>query len=499
MPPSLKDFSKMRGFLWPIHKYEMKKFLPTAFMMFFVIFNYHIMRNTKDTLLVPIVGPEAIPFVKILILPLSILLVLLYTRLANFLSQEKVFYCGIFTFVVGFGVFYFVFLPYRHFFLPDPETVVRLQTTYPFLHHILSLYQTWIYVFFYFLAELWGGIALQFLFWQFANEITRVEESKRFYPMYAFIGHCSLIVAGYIGIVSANLQKIFGHIDGEDCDVILDVVVWAFMGGALVIVFLRRWITHHVLQNPFYYDAAASAAREKDQEVKLSLFESIRHVLSSPYIGLIMILILGYGVSNNILGLLFKKQLQIAFPLRSDYQYFMGKFTLFTGILTIILTFLFKGIIPKFGWYVAAMVTPVVLFVTGGIFFGFILFDVFLSPITAFIGLTPLVLAVGVSAFQQIISKSAKYSIFDPTKEMAYIPLDPYLKTRGKAAADVVGNSLSKASGGYIVSAILVVTMATDLLDVAWLLALIVMTIIWVWIKAVFLLNKRYTELLTKK
>ena len=39
------------------------------------------------------------------------------------------------------------------------------------------------------------------------------------------------------------------------------------------------------------------------------------------------------------------------------------------------------------------------------------------------LGTTPLMLAVFIGAAQNILSKGAKYSLFDPCKEMAYIPL----------------------------------------------------------------------------
>lgn len=58
--------------------------------------------------------------------------------------------------------------------------------------------------------------------------------------------------------------------------------------------------------------------------------------------------------------------------------------------------------------------------------------------------------AVLVGAAQNVFSKSAKYSLFDPCKEMAYIPLDQELQLKGKAAIDVVCNPLGKSGGSAI-------------------------------------------------
>lgn len=46
------------------------------------------------------------------------------------------------------------------------------------------------------------------------------------------------------------------------------------------------------------------------------------------------------------------------------------------------------------------------------------------APTLKALGVTPLMAAVLVGAAQNVFSKSAKYSLFDPCKEMAYIPLD---------------------------------------------------------------------------
>merc|ERR1711924_146855 len=109
-----------------------------------------------------------------------------------------------------------------------------------------------------------------------------------------------------------------------------------------------------------------------------------------------------------------------------------------------------RYIFRKIGWGTAALITPIVLFVTGIAFFSLVLFSDALTPSIASLGMTPLFAAVLVGAAQNIFSKSSKYSLFDPCKEMAYIPLDQETKVKGKAAIDVVCNPLGKSGGALI-------------------------------------------------
>ena len=46
----------MRNLLWPIHRYELKKFLPFLMMFFLVSFGYSVLRTMKDTLVVTVHG-----------------------------------------------------------------------------------------------------------------------------------------------------------------------------------------------------------------------------------------------------------------------------------------------------------------------------------------------------------------------------------------------------------------------------------------------------------
>jgi hypothetical protein len=60
-----EKLSKLRKAVFPIEGHEMKKFLMMSGMMFFIIYVYTVVRDTKDTLIVSHCGAEAITFLKV--------------------------------------------------------------------------------------------------------------------------------------------------------------------------------------------------------------------------------------------------------------------------------------------------------------------------------------------------------------------------------------------------------------------------------------------------
>jgi len=114
MARSKGEFSPLRAYFWPIHAYELRKFLPLLAMAFFIGFNYNILRNMKEAFLVTAEdgGAAVLPFIKVWgIVPGAFLLTFLYSRLNNCLKRDQVFYVMILIFLGFFTLFTFFIYP----------------------------------------------------------------------------------------------------------------------------------------------------------------------------------------------------------------------------------------------------------------------------------------------------------------------------------------------------------------------------------------------------
>lgn len=493
------EFGKWRSFFWPVHAFELKKVLPMFLMFFCISFNYTILRDTKDTLIVtaPGSGAEAIPFIKVwLVVPCAIVFMLIYAKLSNVLSKKALFYAVTMPFIIFFALFPTLIYPNREFLHPT-AAADALQSVLPQgLMGLVAIFRNWTYAAFYVLAELWGSVMLSLMFWGFANEISRVHEAKRFYALFGIGANVALLVSGPAIVFVSNIRKKIP--EGVDAwGISLNLLMAMVVVAGFVTMLSYWWINKHVLTDARFFDPSEMVKKKKEKP-KLSMKESFLYLAKSPYMGCLALLVICYGIAINIIEVTWKSQLKLQYPNANDYSTFMGYFSTFTGAVTVLMMLFVGGnVIRRFGWGKAAQITPVVLLITGVAFFSFVLFRENLTGFVALMGTTPLMLAVVIGTVQNILSKSSKYSLFDPTKEMAYIPLDQESKVKGKAAIDVVGARLGKSGGSLIQQGLLVGF--GSLAAITPYLGAVLCAIIVVWIIAARALNKRFVALTAPK
>jgi len=481
-------WSKIKSVIPPEN--ERKKVMPLAFMFFCILFNYTILRDTKDVLMItaPGSGAEVIPFIKTYVnLPAAIGFTGIYAKMCDSMDTKNVFYACVIPFLIFFSVFALGIYPNRGAIHPV-QFVEYLSTVLPAgFSPVLAIVQNWSFALFYVMAEMWGSVVSSLLFWGFANEVTTVDEAKKYYPLFGLGANVALIVSGqYVRWVS-NLRSTMAP--GVDAwAVSLRYLMGAVLGsgGALLATF--RHMQKTIVANKKPVEEKIS----KEKKPRMTMMESAKFLVSSPYIRDLAMLVISYGLCINIVEVSWKAKLKEAFPSPNEYSAFMGTFSSITGSVTLVMMLLGRTIFAKFGWRFAALVTPTMIGVTGLSFFALNYFSGIFAPITAALGTTPLMMAVIVGAAQNILSKSSKYALFDPCKEMAYIPLDRDSKTKGKAAIDVIGNPLGK-SGGALIQQILIFGVGS-LAAATPYFAVILMGMIYVWVKAANSLAGQFDE-----
>lgn len=488
------NFKGFRKIVWPVHSFETKKILPMAFIMFCILFNYTILRDAKDGLVItaPGSGAETISFLKLYgTLPFAVILMTIYAKLSTVFSKQKLFYTMIGFFIIFFVFFGYVLFPFKNTIHASSETLQGWKDSLPRLQWLLPLIANWTYSLFYIFSELWGTVGLSVLFWQFANEITKVEEAKRFYPLFGLVGNVGLLCSGYLLYYITN--KFSDLPPTERWEISLKWIILALLFCFFIILYLYYWVRKNVLTDPKLYDSTAeSAASKKEKKIRLSFSESLKIVFASKYLAYLAILVLGYGITINLVEVTWKSQMKLQYPDPAEYVKIMGLFSMTTGGTTIFLMLFGAYVLRTYGWFVGAMITPLVMLVTSSLFFSFIVFKDYTAAFLVSINMTPVLMAVIIGWSQNVITKGSKYSLFDPTKEIAYIPLPDNLKTQGKAAVDGVGGRLGKSGGGIIQQVLLISILGSTQITIAPYIAVISLVVIVLWILSVIgLKNER--------
>jgi len=492
--------SKLKDIFWPIKSSEVKLFAPMALMMMCLLFNFGTLRSIKDSLVVPNIGAEVISFLKLwFVLPSTVIFTVIYAKLSNMFNYEYVFYIIVSFFLSFFMLFVYVLFPNQEIYHPSSDLISSLILSYPNLKWFLYIGGKWSYALMYILCELWSVVIINLLFWQYANHIFDINSAKRFYPILAMVGNIGLVLAGNVlvsfsdvsGIADRYIPSSYASDIDFQCNAVFKPIIQSVVLSGIIAMILYRYIDRYILRS--FNGENNISASSKDTKTKLSVFESIKLILRSKYIGHIVLLVLCYGFLINILEGPWKSKVRELYPNTVDYLHFMGRFNIWMGISCVVFTIIGSNILRRCSWVRAALVTPYMLTCTGLIFFCFIIFA---KDIVSFLPeFNPIYFAVIIGAAQNILSKSTKYSLFDSTKEMAYMPLSIELKTKGKATVEVIGLKLGKSLGAFIQSFMFIlIPFATfDSVTVYLLGVFVVVMSIWVWnVKS---LNKEYIKL----
>lgn len=489
-------FGRMRSMFFPIHRHEWRKFLPMMAMLSLICFNYTILRNTKDSVVVTAAGAAVIPFIKVwVMLPTAVLLAFLFTALTNRYSQERVFYIMISGFLACYALFAYVLYPNREALHAHALADAMVQWLPEGCAGLINMVRYWSFTGFYVMSELWSSMIMSTIFWGFANEITTLGEARRFYGVLSIANNLASILASEAAVLLSSWINATSTAADGGWETILQVYVSAVIVAGLGAIAIFWWMNRAVLQAP-EFDALHAARTAPKMKKKLSIKQSFAYLSNSKYLMCLACIVIAYNLVISLVEIVWKDKLFQLHSFTVDYNNYISHLTTATCLISSAAALFMPRIIARFGWTTTALITPVVMLLTCGGFFTF-LFMQDISISIAILGASPLAIAVFFGAAQNCLSKAAKYSVFDATKEMAFIPLDHDTKLKGKAAIDGVGSRLGKSGGSLVHQGLLMVFV--QLTYITPYVAAILFGVIILWILAAKTLGELFNALVAKK
>lgn len=491
-------FSRIRSYLWPIYRHELVKFVPLFLIFFLVGFDYSLLRSTKDALVItaPASGAETLPFLKVwAIIPMAFLFTFIFTRVSNRFVREKIFYFMMSLFIGFFLLFMFFLYPYQDTLHPH-GLCDKIQKMLPQgFQGFIAMFRNWTFSLFYIMSEMWSTIIMTVLLWGFANDVTSVNDAKRYYGLLGISINLSGIVAG--SIATSMSQNVFNpHLPfGATA---WDQTIFLLSGLLILSGIACMGLFRYIHVKGFGYNSASYHAENRETDkVKMGLRKNFSYLAKSKYLICIAVIVVTYNIAINLIEVVWKDQVKQLYPNPSHFNAYMGQVQTWTGILaTVISIFVSGSVIRKFSWTASAMFSPLILLTTGIAFFFFFFFkDSSFASFAALFGVTPIALCVFFGSLQNCLARASKFTLFDATKELSFIPLSKECKQKGKAAIDGVGSRLGK-SGGSMMHQGLLMCFGTVALSTPYV-AVLLLFVIGGWIFAVRSLGKQFNGLVS--
>lgn len=398
--------------------------------MFGIIFllnlNYTVLKSVRKTLAIADLGGSAtsIPFFELFgTMPAAVFMAWFLTKILKKFSMRKVFFVMLFLFISFFILFAGLYYPQL--------IILQKMVATPKLLTFASMI-------FYVVGELWKPCLIQILFLGLVNMNLSMDQAKSYYPSLMLGASIGAIAAGPI-TVFCNSKYLFNLIP-------LSTDHW---NHSLITMMSVVFLTS-ILTASFYHLLCKNFARNEsysEEGKKFSLKEALRFFLQSKPLKLMGWIVFADYIAYSLAEVLFLEVLKLKYPHPTDYCSYMGYLSFWHSVLTIFSAlFLAPILLKKTRWVTSAIILPLGLFISEGIFFFFLCAEEFSSALFNLSHNDWLGVLVMIGSFLFCSCRAIKYTLFDPCKELALVSLPKASRMQGKLIIDGLCSKFGKGA-----------------------------------------------------
>lgn len=384
---------------------ELKKFSLLGLGFFCLIGSWQPLKTIKDSIFINMVGPLHLPEAKFASLLLFFPLVLMYSKLVDYFSKEKLIYAfiGIYS-TIGFVLVYFLMHPTIG--LSNPEVSSGRLVG-------------WV---FYLFSESYISLLLS-LYWSFINDIATPESAKKGYGLIIF----GTQLGGFLFTLLGSYLAYDAGLYATRVPLIALISVCMFSGLGIIVFILQRIVGYEGMAG--YEDDCKPSSTVP--ELAVGFLEGLKLILTRPYVMGIFSLVFFQEAISTIMGF------QLSLLVKTTYQDpgLVNKFLFDFGLCVQAIACLF-GLIGtsffhrKLGIRLSLIIYPALL--------GSFIFAYMLQPTLQTI------------FYVMLIAKALGYALNQPAKEVLYIPTSKNIKYKSKAWIDMFGLRFAKTFGSAI-------------------------------------------------
>jgi AAA family ATP:ADP antiporter len=391
-------------------KEEFKKFLRMGLIFAFIIGSYWTLRVLKDSIFMTLVDKDSIPWAKTASILCLFPLIMVYTKLLDKLSRERMFY----TLAAFYGIATVIFaILLLHPALGQASAdVIAARTGFSFWGTKILGYAWYVFV------ESYGSLIVA-LFWAIVADMTMPESAKKGFPLVVAIGQFGGIIGPrYV----SSLPKMLGHTTSS-----ISVFICSALILSLIALF-KYFVTATPKNLLVSFHGKNEAKAEAEQEP--GFLEGLKLLVQNKYLLGIFAVICSYEIIVTIFDYHFKYLAGAKYQ-GVELDAFLGEYGSMVNTVSLVCLLLgISNITRILGVGIALAAMPIIV---AGAVIGFMSFSHLQFLFYLMVG-----------------SKAINYALNGPALKQLYIPTTHDARFKAQAWIETFGSRGSKEAGSII-------------------------------------------------